>query len=338
MLHRIPFPVAFVALVAPLLLAVTAPPARAQAWLPAKGEGAVSVLFSDIFSKYHFQRTTPVDRGHIRSDSLLVDVTYGLTDRVAVSLGIPWIAAKYTGPLPHPLVDTSGPIPVYYGVNSVDGGSYHGTFQDFRFDVRYNVTKRGMVLTPFIGTIVPSHDYAYCAHAATGRNLNEVQIGVSGARLLDRLVPGLFVQGSYSYGIPAKVLDISHNRSNVSLEVGYFATPKLRLLGLATGQHSHGGIDDTGTLRATKPELFFVHDKIQREHYLNLGGGVSYALSEKTDLFGSVVHAVKKRNGHAIYYGATVGVSWSFSTRSGARAIASAERSLAKCLCEKKSS
>lgn len=338
MSRSVRFRIAFAAVVVPMIVAVCASPARAQAYLPPKGEGTVSVLFSDVFSKYHFQTTTPVDRGQIRSESLLVDVTYGLTDRVAVSIGMPWIASKYTGAFPHPLVDTSGPIPVYYGENRVDDGAYYGTFQDFRFDVRYNVTKKGMVLTPFIGTIVPSHDYTYFAHAAAGRNLNELQIGVSGARLLDRLVPGLFVQGRYSYGIIAKVLDISHNSSNVDLEVGYFATPKLRLLGLATGKLSHGGIDLTGNVRVTNPELFLVHDQIQRDHYLNLGGGASYALSEKTDIFGSVVHTVEKRNGHAIYYGATVGLSWSFSTARGNRAIASAEHAIAKCLCGKSAS
>ena len=58
--------------------------------------------------------------------------------------------------------------------NPLDDGAYHAAFSDFRFDVRYNVAKKGMVLTPFVGAIVPSHDYAYFAHAAPGRNLHEL--------------------------------------------------------------------------------------------------------------------------------------------------------------------
>jgi hypothetical protein len=192
------------------------------------------------------------------------------------------------------------------------------------------------VVTPFVGTLVPSHDYIYFAHAAPGRNLKELQVGLVAAKLLDQLVPGLFVQGRYSYGFTEKVRDISHNRSNMDFEVGYFLTPSLRLLGLASGQYTHGGIDLTGNLRATNLNLFLVHDQVQRDHQLNLGAGVAYALTEKIDLFSSLVHTVAKRNGHATHYGATVGVGWSFSTRSKDRAIAqTAERTLLKCLCEK---
>src|SRR5438128_8263475 len=101
------FRVVLAAIVVQMVMAVWASPARAQAYLPAKGEGSVSVVFQDMSVIYHFLPTTPVDRGHIRGETLLVDVTYGLTDRVAVSIALPWIAAKYNGPNPHPLVDSS---------------------------------------------------------------------------------------------------------------------------------------------------------------------------------------------------------------------------------------
>jgi hypothetical protein len=225
-----------VAALVPLIMAVSASSARAQAWLPAQGEGTVSVLFSDVFAKYHYLPTTPQDFGHIRTETVLLDVTYGLTDKVAITVGIPWVASRYSGAYPHPLADLTGVTPL-------DDGTYHQTFQDFRFDVRYNITRRGLVLTPFIGSIVPSHSYTYFAHTAPGRDLNELQLGVSAAGMLDSLVPGTFVQASYSYGVTEKVLDIAHNRSNMSLEIGYFVTPTLRLLALSTGQLTHGGVD-----------------------------------------------------------------------------------------------
>jgi hypothetical protein len=319
------------------LVMLTAAAARAQAFVPAQGEGTVSVLFQDALVKYHFLPTTAVDRGHVHSDNLLVDVTYGVTDRIAVSVGIPWIASKYTGTTPHPLVDASGAVPVLYGANPIDDGSYHQTFQDFRFDVRYNLTKRGLVLTPFVGSILPSHDYTYFAHAAPGRHLKELQLGMSAARLLDAVVPGLFVQGRYSYGFTERILDIPHNRSNVELEVGYFVTPKLRLLSLNTGQITHGGIDLTLNTRVDLgPLLFSHHDQIDRINTLNVGGGAAYSVTDKVDVFGSLLHTVAERNGHAIAYGLTLGLSWSFSTpRVKDRAIASAEHSLIRCLCEK---
>lgn len=328
MSRSVQFRVALAAVVVPMMLTVCASSARAQAFVPAQGEGAVSILFQDMYDKYHYLPTTAVDRGQINSEALLLDVTYGLTDKVAVSIGIPWVAAKYTGNFPHPLSDLTG-------VSPLDDGAYHGTLQDFRFNVRYNITKKGLALTPFIGSIVPSHDYTYFAHAAPGRDLNELQFGVSAAKLLDSLVPGLLVQASYSYGVTEQVFDISHNRSNLDLEIGYFVTPNLRLLALGTGQLTHGGTESSLTL-PRDPILWPHHDQTDRINSLNLGGGTAYSVTDKVDIFASLIHTVAQRNGHAVDLGLTMGLSWSFTTaRAKNRAIASAENSLVKCLCGK---
>jgi hypothetical protein len=324
-------------LAVPIALAMSARPVRAQAWLPPQGDGTVSVLFSDVLSNNHFFGTQPVDAGRVRSESMIVDVTYGVTDRIAISATIPLVASEYTGnsfspfAIPHPQ-------PLYPGVNPLDNGSYHAVLQDFRFSARYNVVKkRGFALTPFVGSIVPSHDYTIFAHAAAGRNLNELQFGVSAAKVFESVLPGVFVQASYSYGIVQQVLDISHNRSMLSAEAGYFVTPRVRVIGLSSGQITHGGIDASPEL-AFDPIRFPVHDQITRDNFVTIGGGVAYAMSEKIDLFGSLVHALvaAQRNSHQIDRGVTVGLTWSFSTRrANARAIATAEESLARCVCEK---
>jgi hypothetical protein len=338
MSRSVEFRAAFAAVVVPLLLTVCASTARAQAYLPAKGEGSVSMVYQDVFVKYHSQATTRVDAGPIWSKALLLDVTYGVTDNLAISFGIPWVAAKYEGPSPHPLVDLSGPTPTFYGVTPVDDGTYHQTFQDFRFDIRYNIAKRWMVLTPFIGSTMPSHDYTYFAHAAPGRDQKEFQVGVSGAKLLDRMVPGLFVQGRYAYGVTEKILPESSNRSHFDLELGYFVTPKIRVLALGNAMLTHGGIDMPLRPRFDLPAIEFAHhDQIQRENALNVGAGGAYSLNDKIDLYGSLIHTVAARNGHVVDRGVSLGMSWSFSTRrSKDRAIA--DRSLAKCMCGKSAS
>jgi hypothetical protein len=318
------------------ILSIFAPSARAQAYVPAQGEGAVSVMYSDQFFRYHFSPTTAVDAGQIYARSMLFDVTYGLTDKVAITVGLPLVATRYSGPSPHPLPDFSGP-------NPIDDGSWHATAQDFRFDLRYSVTRnllnKGIVFTPFVGSIVPSHDYPYFVHSGFGKDLREIQGGVSVAKLFERGIPGLIVQGRYSFGFTEQAVDIPHNRSLASFEVGYFATPKLRLMGLSSGQRTHGGIDFYGaTSRALlTPEQFVHHDQITRENYLALGGGASYSITESIDLYGSVLHDVARRNGHGLTRGVNIGMSYSFSTSRTRKHAADriAETSLAKCLCEK---
>jgi hypothetical protein len=316
-------------------LCASSTPVLAQAWTPAQGEGTVAVQFQDAFVKYHQLPTARLDRGHIRGESLLVDFTYGLTDKVAVSVALPYVASKYNGPFPHIRNDGS----------TLDTGASHSTFQDFRFDVRYNVSRRDFVLTPFVGSIVPSHSYDYFAHSAVGRHVREVQVGTYWAKLLDPVVPGLFVEGRYSFGFAQRILDISHNRSNLDLEVGYFVKPELRVFALGTGQLTHGGLDLYGNSRAALGDvLYWHHDQISRDNLLNVGAGAAYDLSPSVGVYGSFMRTVAGRNVHALDHGVTVGMTWSFvKGQEGARAsrrpvqteAEGQQRTLARCVCQK---
>ena len=80
-----------------ILVSGTAATARAQAWLPAKGEGTVSVLFTNVLSKDHYLPDERFDFGHIDSNTMLFDVTYGVSDRLAVTAGLPVVMSRYRG-------------------------------------------------------------------------------------------------------------------------------------------------------------------------------------------------------------------------------------------------
>jgi hypothetical protein len=309
----------------------------AQAWVPEKGEGAVAVAFQELNVKKHLATTTSVDAGHINSVVLLADMTYGLTDKIAVDLAVPFVTSKYSGAKPHPGTD-------------IDNGQFHGTLTDVRFSVRYNLYREGAVITPYIGSIVPSHDYQFYGHAAAGERLNELQVGAYVAKLFTRGVPGMFVSGRYGYGFVERVADIKHNRSVGDLELGYFLTPSLRAFGMANAQRTHGGIDfPAGGLPAVPLAYKQVHDVIQRVNYLNLGGGVAYSINDSVDVFGSFLRLAAGRNGHALNRGITLGASWSFSRHSKAgvaagagapaseyvRLTAKREGSLGRCICQK---
>lgn len=307
-----------------------------QAWVAPKGEGAVTVAVQNMNVDKHLAGTTDVLGGHIDTFAMVVDTTYGLSDRLSLDFAVPYIASKYVGPTPHP------------GSNR-DNGRFHGTFADIRVAVRYNVTRRGVVFTPYVGTTTPSHDYVFYAHAAPGPRLKEFQIGAFAAKLFDRGIPNLFVSGRYSFGVVEKVLDIRPNRSTADLEVGYFVSPRLRGFVMTSGQISHGGLDfPTNGPPGLAPQYRPVHDQIQKVHFVKVGGGVSYAVTDGFDVFGSFTRQVAGRNGHALNRGITVGASWGFSLRKqkppadlagAARAqgtVASKrEGSLIRCICQK---
>jgi hypothetical protein len=335
---------------AALLVALWLPPtvreAGAQAFVPPAGEGTVSFLFQNMLVRDHYLTTTRRDFfGPVDTNVFVLDIGYGVTDRLAVDVALPFVISNYSGDYPHPM-----PL----GPPTLDDGRYHGTFQDVRLAVRYNLVGGRTAVTPFVGSFMPSHGYEYLAHSAPGRGLWEVQVGVAAATLLDRLVPGAFVQGRYSYGFvePVVLSNIRRNanRSNADLEVGYFVTPGVRVFLLGTGQLTHGGIDfavvgpedfwpSTFALVSTSEgaDVFRNHDRIDRVNYLNVGGGASVALTDNVDFFGSYMWTAASRNGHALARAVSLGLSVGFGRAREPDQTLTARRqgSLVRCLCQK---
>src|SRR5690349_5710667 len=120
----------------------------AQAWTPPRGELDVALSYLNTYVADHvFAHGERRDGGQIYTHAALLDVTYGITDRLALRVALPFVVSKYSGDNPHQL--------------PIDGGAYHGSFQDFDTEIRYKITSRPVVLTPFFESILPSHDYTY---------------------------------------------------------------------------------------------------------------------------------------------------------------------------------
>jgi hypothetical protein len=336
-----------------LLSLAAAATARAQAFVPPKGDAFASVVFTNMFVENHFLPDRRVDVGHIDTNAMLFDLTYGLTDRMAVTVGIPLVVSRYQGAFPHQATNPDAP----------DNTGWNSTFSDFRFNVRYNMLRGPVAITPYFGSLVPSHAYDYVAHAAPGKNLREFQIGVAAAGLLDRFVSGMFVQGRYGFAVVEETVGIRPNYSSGDIEVGYFINPSVRVFGMAAGRYSHDGIDlpiPPIARVVLPPDQFVNHDQIVREHFLNLSVGTSVSISESVDLFGAFMKQVTGRNTHEVSRAISVGMSWAFkrrriddpvtnaapapappapvsASRGAERGLepAAAKRSLLRCLCQK---
>jgi len=320
-------------------IALAPAPANGQAWLPATGQGAVTVLFQDMAVRQHlFSDGQAVEAGHIDSYNLMLDLTYGVTDRLAVGISLPYVSARYKGTFGHP-----GSV--------LDDGYFHGTWQDFRLSARWGLVAGGTAVTPFAELLVPSHEYDYYGHAAPGRKLTELQLGVNVGHVLTRVVPGTFVQARYSYGFAEQSLGVYHDRSNLDAEIGYFINPRLRVFGLTATQYTHGGVplthqfpgDLCGVPNPVPPAVllscstFMHHDQLARTNLIDLGVGSQVSLTQRLDVFGSIVRTVAGRNVHAVNHGISIGLSWGLG-KSGPPVPGGDDetgRALPKCLCEK---
>jgi hypothetical protein len=286
----------------------------AQAWLAPKGEASFGAAYQNIYTRDHlFAEGEAFDAGRIRMNIVVFGLTYSFTDRFAASASVPYVSARYSGTRPH--------------AARVDDGSYHGTFTDLRLDLRYNLWSEPAMVTPFVSAIIPTRDYATFAHAAPSAGLEQYLVGVSVGRRLDPILDAGFAQARYSYAFAEKVLGISHDRSNVDLEVGYFLTTSLGVSVLGSYQKTHGGIElpllDTPAATAFRGTPYYVHhDQLAQTNFLNLGGIVNYALTGTVDVFASYQSTVWGESGHPIQPGLAFGMSWGFSPKRVIRSFA----------------
>ena len=308
-----------------------------QAWLSPKDQGTVSLLYQFGFDRYHvLSQGEKVDRGHTLLHALMLDVDYSLTDRLAVRLALPYIEGRYTGAQPHLLVrgQPSTIVPL-------DNHQYHGGFQDVRFDIRYNVSRDKVMVTPFFMVYVPSHAYPTLGHAAVGTDQREYRVGANFGRQLYPFLPKAYVQGRYAFGMIQEVAGVAPKRSYAEFQFGYILRRRSSLQGSTVWTHSHNGIDFiNGLFPDNLPEEQYLnHDRISRVNLLDVGATANYGITRSTNLFIGWGRSISGTNTHLRSVVATIGITKSFTTRSGeekALAVAPIEPNKALvCTCAK---
>ena len=174
-----------------------------QAWVPPKGQGEMALSYQNLFTREHFNGDgSRHDYGHIRLFGVIEELDYGVTNKFAVNLSVPYGFGKYHGPFPHKL--------------PIDDGDYHGSLQDMHVGFRYNVFSRPIQFTPFVAVAFPSYHYEHFAHSAVGTDLWEVQMGISLGRSLAPFLPRGYFQLRYGYSIMQRVLGIRPDRSRMA--------------------------------------------------------------------------------------------------------------------------
>src|SRR5262245_52252507 len=259
-----------------MVLLAGAAPVLAQAWLPPKGEAALTLGYTRMWANHHInylgESTSP---GDMIFNNVGLDMSYGVTDRLAVRVGVPYVISKYDGAFPH------APLG---GVVPQDDGEWHGTFQDLTTELRFRIPAGSFAITPFAGLVLPTHAYPRYGHGSAGRQLTEGRFGVTAGRLLDPLLPDAYLQVRFMYAIPEKPLGISHNSSNLAVDLGYLVGPALTLRMLGAWQKTYGGWDGPIDWPARTDPAFLSHDQLNRTDFFRLGGGVAYSITNAIDV------------------------------------------------------
>jgi hypothetical protein len=271
----------------------------AQAYTPPAQVGSVTFGWQWVNNTGHFLSDgTLFPRGESVTTSALVEVDYGVTDRLSLTAGLPYVFAKYTGALPP------------FSQLELDACQcWHSSFQDVSVAGRYRFGDEFWAITPNVKYGQPSHDYPYAGEAVVGPNLRSLQFGIQTGLRLTSFLPKASLQAGYTYSIMEKPLDyISVNRSNWYVDVGYPLTRSVFAHGGFTWQRTHGGVRSSELL--TSPDLFAQRDRLIKTTYWHGAGGISYSTS-RADVFVAFEKYIGGRDTHnGIAY--TVGTTWYF--------------------------
>jgi hypothetical protein len=283
-------------------------PAAAQAWVPPAGQASITFVTQTIDHVGRFiDDGTRVACCGTTNVAVAVEIDYAVTDRWSVSASLPYIFAKYRGDAP---IGPAAFLP-YPAVDSCH--CLHSSFQDVGFATRYNVVNvhRAFVLTPSLSVGVPTHAYDYAGEAVVGFGLKELRIGAAAGQRLDAILPGLSVEGWYTYAIVPRVLNIPHDRSNGLLDGAFAFTRHLSGHGIVFWQKTHGGLHFPVDVEPF-PDRYTEFHRLLQDNYLQAGGGASYSWRQ-WEVSGSFLRAVRGTNSHEVNV-YTANVSWSFQS------------------------
>jgi hypothetical protein len=308
--------------VLPLAAALAPGIASAQAWLPDEGRLNTSLVFNNQLYTAHWTSTGDTAPGiNVRADTLALLGSYGITDRLMVSGALPYIRTRYKGPPTHRPPGTPPGTPPHPGFE-VDDGSWHGYLTDLRVGLHYQLLEQPFALAPFVALVTPVTDYPTRGHAAPGRGLDELMMGFSAGKSLDAWIPRTYAQLRYSYALVEEVNDVTHNRSNLNLELGTFFTSRWNVSLYGAWQWTHGGIDVP--VPPTSPH-FFDHDALAEDEFFNAGFGTGFAITPELTAYATYMHGFEGKNGHKVDQSITVGISYGFRPRAEAVGVAALE-------------
>jgi hypothetical protein len=279
-------------------LALTPGVARAQSWLPDKGDSSFSVVYSGTLNKKHYgSEGEEIDAGHTRSEIWTIGGSYSPTDRVMIEASIPFVNARYKGCCPHP--------PAFAG--DIDDGTWHGSLTDLLVTAHYQVSEGPVAFAPYVGIVIPTNDYPTLGHAAPGRGLDEHWLGFYTATSLNEWIPRTYVEMRGNYAWVQEVKGIAHDRINTTLELGYYFNPAVSARVFWARQWTQGGVD----LPVLPPDpLFPYHDQLADDEFINVGGGFSWMMNERMELFGLYTQSIAGWNSHKVDQRVTLGMSY----------------------------
>lgn len=288
------------------LLLTATPEAPAQS---EKGTGSVRLEYQYVRTGDYESTVGPIDVGKTDAHALMLSADYAISERIRLFASIPYIQKRHKGALPHnPKVDFVNYTPP--DLRFIDDGSYHGGLQDLFFGVQYQAYESASLsISPFVSYGFPAANYPFYAHAAIGRNVWHIPVGVE----ID-FVP-YFSDWAFNtnlaYVFTEKSLGIDSSHWLLSGSASYYFTPRFAPKVFVAYKHVPKGVSfpDDFPPESFDSAAWFYHDRTIRHSYTNAGIGFDLGFKEKFQFSGSVYTMIRPDETNSVDIAITTGLT-----------------------------
>jgi hypothetical protein len=289
--------------------------------VPARGTGTMGVSVQHITITERDLTIVRQEFGEITLRAAYFELDYGLTDRLALDVTLPYKSNRYVGDQPHDprlLLDD-------HGEEFLDDGQYHSNWGDFGVNLRWLWRSDPIAVTPFVGYYRPASNYPLFTETQAGTGQWRVDVGVNVGGRLGQPTRNLFWQAGFAYSYMEKTYPSDAparrvNHSLISAEIDWMATPRITAFLALTRLTPHNALEFVDFLPGIfTSDLFYYHDRLLPWEYTTWAAGMSYEASEQLSLSLSYGRTQSISFGHLYEPAVTLGISRSFATkRSGA--------------------
>jgi hypothetical protein len=299
------------------LIAATGVHAQTQTnvGVPGRGNGSYGVSLQHITIDKRDLDIFTENFGEVTLRSAFFEFDYGLTDRLAIDVTLPFKSNRYVGDQPH----DPGLLLNDHGETLLDDGRYHSAWGDLGVNLRWQWKLEPIAITPFVGFYVPSNDYPLFTETQAGTQQWRIDVGANFAGRLGPQRLNLYWQAGYAYSYMEKTSPTDAparrvNHSRASAEFMWRATPVITPYLSLSHVEPHNALefpsDFTGIF---VNDQWYYHDQLLPWGYTTWSLGVSYQASQRLTFSGSYGRTLNVGFGHLFEPAITINILRNFS-------------------------
>lgn len=272
-----------------------------------KGDGSFRFEYQYVETGDFASSVGDLDIGNTQSHVFMFSGDYALTDRWTVSASLPYIKKRHEGALPHdPAELTAFP---QADQSLIDDGNFHSDWQDLYLNIAYQAMTGPLTLYPFVAYGTPTNDYPFYAHAAVGRNIWHVPVGV--AFNYTPLFSDFTFSGDAAYVFTEKSLGVDTSHWLINLDFAYYFTRAFAPKIFFSIKHGTQGLSfpDDFDLNALNDEAWYFHDRTIKHNFVNGGIGFDWVLSDNYVLSATALTMLNPDQVNTVDFGLSLGIT-----------------------------